>query len=48
MVNGDRLEPLPETLRARLRVIDETRSSWRRVLLVTNRDHPEGRPLAPG
>ena len=49
VVNGDRLEPLSEALRARLRVIDETRLSRRRVLLVTNRDHPEGRPVGfPG
>ena len=48
VVNGERLEPLPEALRARLRVIDETRLSRRRVLLVTNREDPAGRPLEPG
>ena len=48
VVNGERLEPLPEALRARLRVIDETSLSRRRVLLVTNQEHPAGKPLAPG
>ncbi|MFQ5349755.1 MAG: ArnT family glycosyltransferase [Thermoanaerobaculia bacterium] len=46
VVDGDRLEPLPEALRDRLGVIDSTRLSRRRVLLVTNGEHPEAKPLA--
>lgn len=45
VVNGERLEALPAALRARIGVIDSTRLSRRQVLLVTNGDHPEARPL---
>ena len=47
VVDGDRLEPLPQALRDRIGVIDSTRLSRRQVLLVTNGEHPEARPLAP-
>ena len=46
-LNGDRLEQLPAQLLASLGVIDSTRLSRRRVLLVTNGEHPEAEPLAP-
>jgi len=45
VVNGDRLGPLPQSLRDRIGVIDSTRLSRRQVLLVTNGEHPEARPL---
>ena len=47
VVNGGRLDPLPEELRARLEVIDATRLARKEVLLVSNGEHPEGTSFAP-
>lgn len=45
VVDGDRLEALPESLRRRLVVVEETRLARQPILVLTNRGHPEGRPL---
>lgn len=45
LVDGRRLEGLPAELRRRLYVVDSTELSRIPVLLLTNRPHPDGRPL---
>ncbi len=45
VVHGDRLDALPEPLRRRLVVVEETRLSRQPILVLSNRGHPEGRPL---
>lgn len=48
VVNGAKLDPLPESLRRRLRIVDSTRLSRRHVLLVTNGPYPGAEFLAGG
>jgi 4-amino-4-deoxy-L-arabinose transferase-like glycosyltransferase len=45
VVNGDRLDGLPDELSSRIGVIDATRLARRQVLLITNSDHPEAQPM---
>jgi hypothetical protein len=45
VVDGDRLEAIPRELQRRWVVVEETYLARQPVLLLTNRDHPEGRPL---
>jgi 4-amino-4-deoxy-L-arabinose transferase-like glycosyltransferase len=45
VVDGDRLEALPEKLRRRLVVVERTRLARQPILVLTNRGHPNGRPL---
>lgn len=44
-VDGDRLDALSVKLRRRLVVVEQTRLARRSIILVTDRDHPDGRPL---
>lgn len=44
VVDGDRLDALSAELRRRLVVVERTRLARRPILLVTNRDHPDGKP----
>ena len=45
VVEGDRLDALPESLRRRLVVVEETYLARQPILVLSNRSHPEGRPL---
>jgi 4-amino-4-deoxy-L-arabinose transferase-like glycosyltransferase len=45
VVDGDRLDALPAELRRRLVVVERTRLARQPILLLTNHDHPQGRPL---
>ena len=44
VVDGDRLEALPEKLRRRL-VVERTRLACQPILVLTTRGHQDGRPL---
>lgn len=45
VIDGDRLDALPEQLRRRLVVVERTRLARQPILVLTNHDHPQGRPL---
>ena len=47
LANEDKLPTLPQEIEERMSVVYSTRLSRRRVLLVTNGEHPEAEPLAP-
>ncbi len=45
VADGSRLDTLPAELLGRLYVVDQMRLARRPILLLTNREHPQGRPL---